>query len=152
MPVTVDNVDKSLWVWKNFKPSEIACPCCGELSPNDELSPFFIDSMNKIQKFRDLLSEPVVLNSAHRCVKHNADPKVGGEKTSMHLQIAFDIRCAKKDQSEYIKLLDAAGFSGIGLYNSFVHADLGRRRWWNYTTLKNNHDTKIIDFLMKRGK
>lgn len=151
MAVTLKDTGlKDMWTWKNFKPEEIACPCCGELSPTDELSPFFIESMDKIQALRELLGHQVVLTSAHRCGKHNAE--VGGEVKSLHLQIAFDISQMKKDQFELIKALDEVGFTGIGLYNGFIHADLGRKRWWNHTTVKNAYDLKIVDFLIKRGK
>lgn len=113
------------WYWKNFRPEEIACKCCGE---------FYLDteSMDALQFLRDLWKVPLVLTSAHRCPKHNAE--VGGVESSPHLKIAFDCAVPKNDQMSFIKLAEEAGFMGIGRYPSrnFVHLDKGTpfpRRW-----------------------
>ncbi len=110
-----------VWPWPDFTPAEVACKCCGEL---------FYDSaaMDALQDLRNAWGRPIIVNSAHRCTKHNRD--VGGVENSQHLKIAFDCRCPGRDQGAFIAAARAAGFRGIGRYPSrgFVHLDLIPRK------------------------
>ena len=120
------------WPWKNFQPKEVACKCgCGELWPGDEMPDYFRFSMNVLQDLRDFWKQPIIINSGHRCAAHNA--RVGGEKKSQHLKIAFDCRCPKELQGMFINAAKRCGFTGVGRYpeRGFVHLDLGRKREWN---------------------
>lgn len=104
------------WPWPNFSEKEIACKCCGET---------FIDSesMDALQRLRDAWGRPIRVNSAHRCVAHNA--RVGGVNASMHLKLAFDCPCPAIEQERFATAAKAAGFRGIIRYprRGFVHLD-----------------------------
>ena len=112
---------RSEWRWPNFSPGELACTCCGE---------FFLheDSLDAIQTARNEIAAPLVINSAHRCVIHNA--RIGGAPLSQHKKIAFDVNLAGHDRMALFEILRQAGFSGFGFYRSFIHADMGRPRNW----------------------
>lgn len=127
--MTVDKFNGN-WPWKNFAPREIACKCCGELWLKDAMPSYFILAMDKLQALRDLWGEPIIINSGHRCSKHNAD--VGGVKGSQHLTIAFDCRCPKERQKEFAELALKTGFHVARPYpdKGFVHLDMGRPRTW----------------------
>lgn len=73
-----------------------------------------------------------VVNSAFRDAAHNA--KVGGAKGSQHLHgNAFDISTAGwtlLDRQNAVRSLRQAGFTGIGVYDNSIHADVGPARTW----------------------
>lgn len=114
---------KGNWPWKNFRPVEVACKCCGELYYDPA-------SMDALQELREAWGKPLIINSAHRCAKHNK--AVGGTPNSQHLKIAFDVRCPREQQAPFLRLAAEAGFSGLGRYpaRGFVHLDLGPKRSW----------------------
>lgn len=84
--------------------------------------------MDALQAIRSWLGAPVKINSGHRCRLHNA--RVGGAPLSQHKKIAFDIRIGKHDRKKLLSYARAAGFTGFGLYHSFLHVDRGPRRHW----------------------
>ncbi len=125
------------WKWKYFKPEEIACKgkicrCGRELWDKAEygenMPNYLKGALDTLDMLRGKWGKPIVLNSAHRCAKHNAS--VGGAKNSRHLKIAFDCRVAKQEQEAFIALAEECGFTGIGVYENFVHLDLGKKRKW----------------------
>ena len=71
----------------DFERYEFACPCgCTAQMIDPEL-------VQKMQTIRTKLGKAIKVTSGYRCVKHNADPKVGGSRTSRHLYgIAADWR------------------------------------------------------------
>lgn len=111
---------------KNFNQKEFACKCgCGFANPAPEL-------VMRLEKFRELCgNQPVIINSACRCVKHNNTVK--GSKTSQHLHgMAADVRkFSNMTIDEMAKKAEEAGFRGIGKYNTFVHVDVRKTpaRW-----------------------
>ena len=111
---------------KYFKRSEFACRCgCGTSTVDAEL-------LQVITDVREHFGSPVVINSGHRCAKHNAN--VGGAKNSVHLTgKAADIRVKGVDPSQVAFYLEQKypGGYGIGRYNSFTHIDVreGKARW-----------------------
>lgn len=118
-------IDLENWPWEDFSPSEIACKGSGAI---------LIDyrAMDALQKFRYLVGVPVVLNSAYRSTQHNK--AIGGSPTSLHLAgCAFDVRITPRLTRQVIhdKAIEA-GFTGIGDYNTFVHIDTGKKRYWDY--------------------
>lgn len=122
-----------MWNYKNFTEKEIMCKCgCAELWNKEEFGdnmPYYLKrAMDKLQELRNKWGKPIIINSAHRCIKHNK--KVGGAKNSQHLKIAFDCRIKKEEQEEFIKLAQEVGFTGIGIYKNFIHIDLGKKRQW----------------------
>lgn len=117
-------VDVTKWRWKNFSPKEIACKGDGMILIDEH-------AMDCLQRFRDLVGGPVVLNSAYRSETYNK--KVGGAPKSQHLLgRAFDVQITDRlHRDEIHKLAKSAGFSGFGDYNTFVHIDIGPARYWD---------------------
>ena len=120
------DVPADKWRWANFTPAELACSCCGALLVDEE-------ALDKLQEARQRLGKPLRINSAYRCPKHNA--KVKGSPKSQHLQgKAFDVALSTVTPLELLKAAKAAGFTGIGRYDSFVHVDTGPARTWDERT------------------
>ncbi len=112
---------------KNFTVDEFKCPCCGV----DGVTPA---AKEAVQQVRDIYG-PMRLNSAYRCAKHNADPKVGGHPNSEHVQgLAFDVAVSTAEQAyRLVECALSVGFKGIGVYPGRIHIDyrLGRKSlWW----------------------
>jgi uncharacterized protein YcbK (DUF882 family) len=94
-----------------------------------------------VQRIRDIIDEPVMVNSGCRCVKHNK--AIGGEPDSKHMRcMAADIRAKTVSAVSLYDIIMSAyqeGFlpelGGIGKYNTFVHVDVdfgleGKLRKW----------------------
>jgi len=83
----------------------------------------------------------LLINSGYRSAAYNAS--VGGAKNSCHMSgLALDISMSSfgsdfASVESFIKIASQEGvggigvYSGIGVYNSFVHIDTGQRRTWN---------------------
>jgi zinc D-Ala-D-Ala carboxypeptidase len=112
------------WRWKNFTPKEIACKGTGLILIDE-------DAMDKLQAFRNTVEIPFRPNSAYRSESHNK--RVGGAPRSMHRQgRAFDIPITSRMTRELIhEKAKEVGFTGFGDYNTFVHIDTGRARYWD---------------------
>lgn len=120
------------WRWPNFSPEELACKCNKYCKGEYVHNPNFLD---RLQALRVRWGAPLVLNSGHRCPKHNK--AVGGAKNSQHLDVAGDIRTADYDLAERRLLYAEAtnvGFTGIGRAKTFLHVDLrpGPLTEWGY--------------------
>lgn len=100
--------------WPNFSPHELACPCCGEICVRD-------DALDAIQRLRTAMGVPLIIDSGHRCAIHNA--MVGGAPLSQHKTLAFDVRLAGHDPMRLQKTARAAGFTGFGYGQTFLHVD-----------------------------
>ena len=112
----------SAWPWPNFTPAEIASKGDGSLL-------VVYDAMHTLQKLRDVLGRAMIINSAYRDPAHNAS--VGGSPNSTHKQgIAFDISLRGHDKVRLARLAKQVGFTGFGYYNTFLHVDTGRQRFW----------------------
>ena len=106
---------------EHFSYEEIACPCCDLLNINPM-------SIKRLDLLRSLLNQPIKINSACRCKKHNLE--VGGALNSSHLfdedspSYAFDISCVGGfDKYHLIKKAMEVGFHRIGIYDRFIHLD-----------------------------
>lgn len=101
-----------------FSARELACPCCNKVGMEDS----FLDRADKL---REGLGRPLILHSAYRCEKHNADPKVGGKKGSYHPKgRAMDIQAfTAAEKHELVAAGIRYGFRGIGIGKTFVHLD-----------------------------
>lgn len=115
---------------KHFKKEEFTCPCgCGLADMDERL-------IKKLDQLREIVREPLYVNSGFRCVKHNEE--VGGKATSAHLLgEACDLK-AGSGAFKYV-LLKAAyrcGFERIGIGSNFIHLDvsqiLPRPTIWTY--------------------
>ncbi|MGI0118566.1 PAAR domain-containing protein [Zooshikella sp. RANM57] len=113
---------KGEWPWLDISIEHLACKCCGEYYHCSQ-------SLNMLQKAIDIADKTFLLNSAHRCVKHNKE--VGGAVNSEHLKIAFDIDVTSIARKRVYQALQQAGFSTFGFYKQFIHTDKRPgRRWW----------------------
>ena len=103
---------------KHFQPSEFACKCgCG----SSNMDPGILE---KLDYARGLAGTAFIINSANRCSAHNA--KVGGTGNSSHLHgYAVDIRIRSSiDRWDILNALLTAGFTRLGIYPTFIHADV----------------------------
>ena len=89
--------------------------------------------MDALTDLRLVLGHSIVLSSAYRDPVHNA--RIGGEPLSRHkICDAGDLQHIrmKVDQDYLVEQARGVGFSGIGLYDTFTHLDLGPTRIWDY--------------------
>lgn len=112
-------------VSKNFKASEFYCKCgkCGTQVITKDL-------IIKLQELRDVIGEPIYINSAYRCPTHNK--VVGGASDSQHLKgKAADIRVDDLPPWVVMQAAEQIGFTGIHAYSTFTHVDVRpkRARW-----------------------
>lgn len=115
-----------------FANDNLGCPCGECVSP-----PMDREMMEALNEARHVAGVPFIVNSAYRCPEYNALPRVGGSPTSSHLKaLAVDIRCANSpDRYAIVAGLMAAGFTRIGIYKSFVHADMDKSKTQSVTWL-----------------
>ncbi|WP_093310502.1 YcbK family protein [Tindallia californiensis] len=79
--------------------------------------------IEKLQRLRDLIGQPMIVTSGYRNQSHNA--AVGGAAQSRHLTgEAADVRVAGMHPDEVAQLAAQVGFNGIGIYNRFTHVDI----------------------------
>lgn len=117
------------WRWKYFSPLEIACKHCGELVVDE-------DALDRLEDFRKRIGVPFSPNSAYRCKKHN-DAQGSNENSQHRFGKAFDIPIGKMTREQIHEVAKKCGFKGFGDYNTFVHIDTGKVRYWNKRS-KNN--------------
>lgn len=121
-------VPTELWPCRHFRPVEIACRSDGSILLN-------MDALSRLETARVLLDKPMRINSGYRTENYNK--KIGGKPHSMHLQgRAFDVSLIGHDRDEVLRSLKAAGFTGFGFYDTFIHADTGPERLWDGRTIK----------------
>ncbi|PHS40898.1 MAG: peptidase M15 [Robiginitomaculum sp.] len=122
--VTHLNTDHFNWDqgrWPNFSAAEMACRHCGQTYVWPEF-------MDRLQQARKTVGRPFQIFSAHRCALHNA--RVGGAPLSQHLKLAVDIGLYGHNPPLLHRACRDAGFRGFGFYQTFIHVDLGRTRFW----------------------
>ena len=98
----------------HFHGSELVCPCCG-------VGIIALELVENLEWLRDLVGEPLRINSAYRCPVHNAE--VGGRPDSYHL-LGLAVDVAKPEGVDLVDLAWKVGFTGIIEYETFVHMDL----------------------------
>jgi len=106
-----------------FSLKEFECPCCKHVMLHPDL-------LDKLVKLRHAYGEPLIINSGYRCISYNK--KVGGVPGSYHLfGMAADIYIRGIIPKDLAIQADLVGFSGIGLYNTFIHVDVRplKERW-----------------------
>ena len=121
---------------KNFWLSEFDCKD-GTKVPEIYL-PNVILLAEQLEVIRDVLREPIYINSAYRHYDYNK--AIGGSSRSQHLTAsATDIRVKNTNASEVYRLLNQLMIDGtihnggLGKYNSFTHLDIRKNpaRWDN---------------------
>ena len=105
-----------MWTWRfpNFTRDEFACKCgCGF----DEIDPLLVSTL---QRLRDEVQRPVVVNSGCRCRSHNAAVK--GSKSSQHLRgKAADIKIDGMTSGQIIDVIRRLYLDGE-IYVGYVYA------------------------------
>ncbi len=134
----------SIFFAKNFKYSEIMCPCgCKKIKPIDPHLSFLLQSL------REKIKLPIYISSGLRCKKYNR--KIGGYKYSPHIDgRAVDIHVKNMDITVLAMLSKDIGFTRIGLYpsNHFVHVDVLKPRpsaSWVRDKNRNYHYFKTLE-------
>jgi len=109
-----------------FNLKEFECPCCKKVMLHSNL-------LSKLIKLRDLIKEPLYINSGFRCIIENK--KVGGVDNSFHLiGMAVDVSVRTISIQELLYFAEAQKFGGIGIYKNFLHLDIRSKitRWEDY--------------------
>lgn len=110
-------MDNRIMISQNFSLHEFECK---DGSFQVRIHP---ELVKKLQLLRSRLNRPVNITSAYRNPTHNV--KVGGAATSQHLfGTAADIRVAGISIDDLAREAVAVGFTGIGLYKTFLHVDV----------------------------
>jgi uncharacterized protein YcbK (DUF882 family) len=121
---------------ENFELSEFASKC-GRPMPVEVMNNVEMLAQN-LQVIRDLIGQPITINSGYRSPEHNASDEVKGAKNSFHVKgMAADLSArhiSPSDLAHAIEdLMDEGKIEkgGIGLYKTFVHYDIrGFKRKW----------------------
>jgi hypothetical protein len=91
------------------------------------------DLKNKLIRLARDWGQTLVITSAYRSPEYNAGLK-GAAKGSLHMKgMACDIVMRPYSTSDRIVFIEKAiqaGLSGIGVYNTFIHVDIGGKRAW----------------------
>jgi len=132
MSYTVEN---NIQLAKNFKLSEFACKHCGKVKVDMEL-------VYVLQRIRDRLGR-IDIPIAYRCPEFNArvcanDPKANPNSYHMY-GMAADIHCSHPYDEALRDIAEECGALGVGLYNTFMHIDVGPKRRWDYRQKKFKH-------------
>ena len=110
--------------FKNFKLSEIKCKCGGKYCNGYPVG-FSYELLEQLQKVRNHFKKPVIITSAIRCTKHNAN--VGGIKNSKHTQgkaVDFYVKgVSYKKLYAYIKTLPHNNYT-YNISGSVMHHDI----------------------------
>ena len=101
---------------KYFSRKELQCPCgCNQCDMDDMF-------LERLDMLRYRFNQPIRLNSAYRCEKHNES--VGGVPNSSHTKgLAVDIRAGTQEKYFILKHALALGFQGVGIAKTFIHLD-----------------------------
>ena len=119
---------------KNFNLREFQCPCCRKVPDVDDQE--FVELYESLQSLRNNCKLPIYINSGFRCTIHNIE--VGGVKTSQHLKgHAADIIAPPLTIPvlfEQVKTIQRFVDGGILVYETFIHVDVRKRRYFrNYS-------------------
>ena len=107
----------------NFTVDEFRCQCgCGVVKMNR-------DFVLKILKLRELMAEPMNVNSGYRCAKHPKEIVKKKPWAGFHVKgEGVDIRVSsRKYRAKLDRLRSAAGITGVGVANNYLHLD--HRTW-----------------------
>ena len=85
--------------------------------------------LGKLLRICEQTGQSYVINSGYRSPVKNK--KVGGAKLSQHMTgKAIDVRVkgSYEDRAEFVVAASRAGFTGVGVYSSFIHLDIRDHR------------------------
>lgn len=107
---------------KYFKDPELSCSCCGKNEMQQE-------TVDRLDRLRELYGKPIRLSSAYRCPKHNATVSSTGADGPHTTGQSADILCSGADALILVGLALHVGFTGIGIAQKgphgsrFIHVD-----------------------------
>ena len=114
---------------EHFRVREFACKgsgCCKEVKIDEKL-------VDYLQKIRNHFGKSLTINSAYRCATHNK--KVGGASKSNHTKgSAADIVVKGVNPLKVARYAESIGIKGIGLYDTFVHIDTRKEKFFWYSS------------------
>jgi len=94
-------------------------------NPPEDLWENIIPTLRVLDKVRELIGSPIIVNSTYRDKEYNS--RVGGEPNSLHLSfnaIDFSVKhISLYSIYKYILKMPDANSMGLGIYNTFIHAD-----------------------------
>ena len=128
-------VENNIQLSKNFKLSEFACKHCGRIALDMRL-------VEVLQKMRNRIGR-IEIPIAYRCPTFNKqvcanDPKANPNSYHMY-GMAADIHCGHEYNEALRDIAIECGATGVGLYDTFMHVDVGDKRQWDYRTKKYKH-------------
>lgn len=109
------------YVTEHFMLSDFICPCCDLI----KITPGFYRHVELLQKLRQEVNFPIIINSGYRCNSYNKT--LAGGTRSWHLLFATDIKPEDRSGEKLANLFEVAqkiGFMGIGLAEYHVHLDM----------------------------
>ena len=118
------DMNPARWPWPHFAPRELASRGDGSVRTR-------IEAGDMLERLRQLLGRPLIVNSAYRDPLHNA--RAGGAPLSRHKAgDAFDITLEGLNRFELADAAAEAGFTGMGKYQTFLHVDArpGHALWF----------------------
>ena len=113
---------------KNFNLSEFACND-GAVVPLKLIENVKLLA-HQLQVLRDYYDAPIKINSAYRSPAYN---KGKGVSKSKHMTgQAIDVRVTGDydTRASFVVAASRAGFTGIGIYSTFIHLDTAGRGAW----------------------
>jgi len=124
--------------YKDFRREEFVCPCCGKAY----MSPV---TMDRLQRLRSWINEPLIISSGYRCPDYNAQISSTGRDGPHTRGRAADIATTGNRARNVVGMAISCGFTGIGVKQHgphdgrFIHlddlgADYEPRPWlWSYS-------------------
>lgn len=128
--------NQNIRVAANFKAREFDCKgrgCCSSTLIDGEL-------VKLLQRIRSHFNAPLTINSGYRCFSHNK--AVGGSSGSKHKKgQAADIVVKGVSPRRVAAYAETIGIKGIGLYNTFVHIDTRKSKYFWYSDKQERRTT-----------
>ena len=120
----------------NFKVKEFSCHDGSDLVKIDS------DLIIYLQKIREIMGRPIVINSGYRTTEYNK--KIKGAPRSQHIYgKASDIAANSIKPAELAKIAENLGVPGIGLYDWGCHVDTRKNKsFW-----KTDKQIPVVSFV-----
>ena len=131
-------VENNIQLSKNFSLSEFACKHCRRVRVDMSL-------VYALQKMRDIVG-PIIIEIGYRCPEWNKTIPNAAEN-SLHIYgKAADIHCGQPYDEALRDIAEKCGFTGIGLYDTWIHVDVGDtvRRWDDRTKQKRYEHYELL--------
>ena len=109
---------------RHFTEEELACPCCGLCN----IHPKFL---YELERYRQMVNEPITVLSGMRCLDHNETLKNAAPHSWHMFGKAADLKWTR---NKFMMLRIAlATFDGVGVGKDLLHVDLGgKQKLWIY--------------------